>query len=103
MNWLKVNKVEYTLEDFQEFMRVFLNKEVTKENMEEVFVTKLEWLKDMHMYYVRDEQKNMNKILRQLTNLDQKTIYEIESFSQRLNAIFARGLELKVQYICEKD
>ena len=84
------------MEDFQEFMQLFLNKNITKDNLEEIVVTKFEWLRDMHMYYIRDHQKNDNKVHKQLTNLDQEVIDEIENFSQRLNTISSRGLELKV-------
>lgn len=95
--------IHFTFTDFQEFLSLFLNKQVTPDTMNVVTISKFEWLKDVHMFSVRDGEKNNNYILKQITDLTESDLVELERFSQRLNSIFERAALLKVLlkiYLC---
>jgi len=78
-------------------MKILLNKDVKEESLDEVTVTKFEWIRDIHMFYVQDPNKTMNVILRQLTNLNEDELIELDRFSQRLKSVFDRVYEKKVR------
>lgn len=97
MNKLTDMKIDLTFVDFQEFLTLFFNKQVVSESeLDQVKITKFEWLNNMHCYYVRSSQKNSNKILAQLANFDPKDLAELTNLSERFDAIFNRAAHDKV-------
>jgi len=66
--------------------------------MNTVFITKFEWLNEIHMFYVMDSNKTNNKILRNVAKLTKYELNELEKFSQRIHSICQRGYQRKVSF-----
>lgn len=84
--------IKFNFYELQEFMAVFFNKTVTKDQT----ISKFDWLCKMHMFYIQSPQKTNNPLLRKITGLDEKDLIELDRFSQRLNLIFERAVEYNV-------
>lgn len=85
--------VKSTFSELQEFMAVFFNKGVTRDEAKQITISKFDWLCKMHMFYIQNPQKTNNSLLRKIAGLDEKDLIELDRFSQRLNLIFERAIE----------
>ena len=78
-------------------MKTLLNKEVQEGNLDQVTVTKFEWLRDIHMFYVEDPNKTMNSLLRKFADLSENDLIELDRFSQRIKLTFDKVLQKEVK------
>jgi len=102
--FLKEKNVSFSFEEFQEFIKLFFDKNLTQQNLTELTISKFEWLNNMHMFYVDNPEKNKNKILRQLSGIvNESDLVEIEKFSKRLKTICAEGCKLKQKVLIDAE
>jgi len=101
--FLKANNVEFSFRELQEFIKLFFNKELSQENQNELEISKFEWLNEMHMFYVDSQEKNSNKILKQLAGINESDLAEIEKLSQRLKLICDEGFKFKQKVLIDAE
>ena len=82
-----------------------MNKNITnEENLNQLTISKFEWLNNMHMFYINNPEKNKNKILRQLSGIaNESDLVEIEKFTKRLETICAEGYKLKQKVLIDAE
>jgi len=90
-------KMDVSFSDLSEFFSLLLNRNLASESeLNEVKVTKFEWMNNLHAYYISDVQKNANKVLSQLTKLTSSDLEELEHLNKRLDEIFKKARQEKV-------
>lgn len=96
----KKHNVEFTDEEFYDFLRVFLELGAVDESYH---ITKLEWLMYMHPYYVAQNEKNSNKILQQISQFDESEISTLRDLSDRLLSISDTAQKNKVTLLIDAE
>jgi len=90
--------------DLSEFFSLFLNRKLASESeLNEVKVTKFEWMNNLHAYYISDAQKNANKVLNQLTKLTVNDLEELEHLNKRLDEIFKKATQEKSTVLVDAE
>jgi len=104
LNKFKDLNIDVSFSELSEFFALFLNKKLVSESeLNQIKISKFEWMNNLHAYFIHDSQKNSNKILNQLTKLSSSDFEELAQLTRRFDEIFKKANEHKCTVLVDAE